>query len=365
MKRATLQSVNKERFTFMFATLVGRKVTVKLRSLTSYEGVFSGCNLDKGEYTVLLKFARELASENRLSGSVHDQMVIPGKEIVMMNAIDVPEEGVDGKSADNSGVEFKTDVEINSKKTRSRAERHLESWADLQEDAGHDLELDSHTTGGWTAANDQFMVAKQMGVVSTYKEELYTTPLDYSRLTSDQRSRAEKLAKEIEGGRNYSSQEEGADDVDEEARFSAVIGTGGYKRGGAPPQHPVNTASSWRRGGDDSGDSIGPKAGANTRLNALNLEPATVREAAPRPAPPKPLSQIPPRPTTPSGGQVSEMKGINALNLEPASMSRAGGLEAGKLGYRGAAARPPAQPTKRDFEIALAEIKSRERRSTG
>lgn len=350
MKRATLQSVNKDRFTFMFASLVGKRVTVKLRSLAVFEGMFSGCTVDKGEQIVLLKHARELPSESRLSGPVQEQLLIPGKEVVSMTAVDV----IEGEE-DHSDVktEFKTDTEINAKKPASagRGERQLESWADVQEE-NHDLELES-TSVGWGQA-DQFAVAKQMGVVSTYKEDLYTTPLDFSRLTSEQRARADQVAREIEGGRNYASQEEG-DGGDEEGQFSAVIGTGGYKavKAAVPPRaHPAHTVSSWRREDDPQ------RSTTNTRLNALNLEPATIRPVAP----PKqaPLPQIPARASGLSAPAPMEMKGINALNLEPASAARAPGWDSAK--YARASAKP--QPTKRDFEIALAEIKTREQKST-
>ena len=361
-KRPTLKDVNKDRFAFMFASMVGRKVTVKVRNMVCFEGLFSGSIMEKGEYTVLLKRARELPSESRLSGSMHEQMLIPGKEIISMTALDVPVEGLDNTTTEEKTKEFKTDSEINTRRFQSRGERHLESWADLKEDSGpaHDFELETHSAG-WSSSNDQFVVAKQMGVVSTYREELYTTPLNFDTLTKEQRERAERIAKEIEGGRNYSSQEEGGDG-DEEAMFSAVVGTGAYKK---QPQHPADTASSWRRGGDDP---AAAQRNSNTRLNALNLEPATVRPATaidPKPTPPTPARPAPPpRPASPAG--VSEMKGINALNLEPASVTRASAWDAK---YKAGAGRPQAggpapvsQPTKKDFEIALAEIKSREHR---
>ena len=363
MKRSTLQSVNKDRFAFMFASLVGRKVVVKVRSLSTYEGVFSGATMDKGEYTVVLKYARELPSETRLSGPVQNELILPGKEVIMMNAYDVPEFGLDLRTTEERGGEFKTDVEINKPRTQARSERNLQSWADYHE--GSDVELETSTKGqtaaGWgNGPNDQFEVAARMGVVSTYKEDLYTTPLDYSKVSSEQRARAEKIAKEIEGGRNYSSQEEGGDG-DEEAMFSAVIGTGGYKKN--QPHHPSNTESSWRSGGVVSSDSMMGGAsrfasGPNTRLNALNLEPAKVRPSSanppsvkapavattiPRPAPPPVVSA--------ATSSVSEMKSINALNLEPASIGRAA------PSWSGAAQAAPL--TKRDFEIALAEIKTK------
>jgi len=341
--------VNKDRFAFMFASLVGRNVTLKLRTLTTYEGVLGGCNMEKGEYTVLLKFARELPSETRMSGPVHEQMLIPGKEIIAMSAVDVPEEGIDAQTAEEKARDFKTDSEINTRRFQSRGERQLESWADLKDDsAGHDQELETHSAG-WSNEGDQFVTAKMMGVVSTYREDLYTTPLNTDSLTREQRERADRIAKEIEGGRNFSSQEEGGDG-DEEAMFSAVIGTGGYKK-----SHPSETASSWRRSDD--------VRTANTRLNALNLEPATLRSGEPKPVPPKAMPSPPPRPASPTG--VSEMKGINALNLEPAAVTRAAAWDNKYKAGTARAGPAPAvasQPTKKDFEIALAEIKSREQR---
>ena len=378
MKRSTLQSVNKDRFAFMFASLIGRKVVVKVRSLSAYEGVFTGATMDKGEYTIVLKYARELPSETRLSGPVQNELIIPGKEVIMMNAFDVPESGVESKSSDDRGTEFKTDVEINKPRSQARGERNLQSWADYHE--GSDVELEatekSVAKAGWASGtHDQFEVAARMGVVSTYKEDLYTTPLDYSKLTSEQRARAEKIAKEIEGGRNYSSQEEGGDG-DEEAMFSAVIGTGGYKKNAAP-QHPSNTETSWRSSPvvptTNTTDSMMASSryvsGPNTRLNALNLEPAKMRPTAPAPVKPPLTSSsttsattaVAPRPPPPTvaaattTGGVSEMKSINALNLEPASIGRA--AAAPSWGSSAKAATPPL--TKRDFEIALAEIKTR------
>ena len=364
MKKATVQGLNKDRFAFMFASMVGRKVTVKLRNLTSYEGIFGGSSMDKGDYTILLRMAHELPSESRLSGPVHDQMIILGKDIVMVNCLDVPEDGVEGRGEveERGGDEFKTDVEIKTKRGFTRGDRHLESWADLKDEgASQDMELDhSKKAGGWSGPQDQFAVAEKMGVVSTYSEELYTTPLDYSQLTSAQRARAEQIAKEIEGGRNYSSQEEGGDDNgDEEAKFSAVIGTGGYaKKSG----HPSETASSWRKpmpATAASSDMVSSSS-ANTRLNALNLEPASARSsaaAALKVSTSKPTP--PPAATTPPGGTSSEMKGINALNLEPASVSRGGaGWDPANSKYKTTGGSSNLT-TKRDFELALAEINSR------
>lgn len=355
MKKATPSvNANKDRLAYMFGSLVGQKVVVKLKSLVSYEGVFCGCQNDKGDYTILLRHAHELPSETRLSGPVVDQFVIPGKEILMMSGMDIPDD-VSGSDDKKSGAEFRTDSEINKHSSSSPSGqapiRPLETWTAA---AGEnvDMELDmSSNSAGWSGAQEQFEVARKMGVVSTYKEDLYTTPLDYSKLTSEQRSRAEKLAKEIEGsGRSYAAQEEGTGNDDEEAAFSAVIGTGGYKqRGAAPAPHPVNTASSWR-------------TPPNTKLNALNLEPATAKPVhAAQPKLSSALPEIPPHRSAARTTQSSssalvagEMKSINALNLEPAATRDV-------APRRGVAPKPASSPqeSKRQFQIALESLKGK------
>merc|ERR1719486_775986 len=90
-----------------------------------------------------------------------------------------------------------------------------------------DMSLDDSTQDH--VAWDQFAVnEKQFGVKSTYREDLYTTKLDMTKITNSQREAAERIAKEIEaGGQAY--QEEDAVGDDEEAIHSAVLGTGGYE----------------------------------------------------------------------------------------------------------------------------------------
>lgn len=83
-----------------------------------------------------------------------------------------------------------------------------------------ELSLDTET-GTW----DQFERNYQwFGVTSTYSEDLYTTKLDPSKVPEQKRKDAERIAREIEEGPNFSQLEEGPEgsDLDEEARFSAV-----------------------------------------------------------------------------------------------------------------------------------------------
>eukprot|EP00917_Polyrhabdina_sp_WS-2016_P009220 GHVP01020592.1.p1 GENE.GHVP01020592.1~~GHVP01020592.1.p1 ORF type:complete len:1177 (+),score=236.75 GHVP01020592.1:489-3533(+) len=75
---------------------------------------------------------------------------------------------------------------------------------------------------------DQFSVnEKKFEVRSTYKEEYYTTPIDLSKFTEDQKKGADKLAEEID--KEHRTQGRGGDSlvndqnpVDEEFQFSSV-----------------------------------------------------------------------------------------------------------------------------------------------
>jgi hypothetical protein len=77
---------------------------------------------------------------------------------------------------------------------------------------------------------DQFEAnARLFGTKSEFNENNYTTALDASALTPQQRSAAEKLAREIEGAKTdniHLAEERGhdiGDDMDEEDRFSGVV----------------------------------------------------------------------------------------------------------------------------------------------
>ena len=72
--------------------------------------------------------------------------------------------------------------------------RQLEKFA-FDGEIDSSLSLSGGAGGGW----DQFAVNKQkFGVTSDFQEETYTTKLDRSKMTAEQRAKAEKIAREIE-----------------------------------------------------------------------------------------------------------------------------------------------------------------------
>jgi hypothetical protein len=102
----------------------------------------------------------------------------------------------------------------------------MKSWADYEAgDDSNQLELEEADwkPGQWNqfAENE-----KKFGVQSTYREELYTTKLDPSKLSKEQREEATRVAREIEASQAKGVQhriERGEDvEVDEGALYSDV-----------------------------------------------------------------------------------------------------------------------------------------------
>lgn len=112
---------------------------------------------------------------------------------------------------------FQTDQEI-SKHSRIQ-KRQLQQWQGEEQSS---LTFDVKDYKGW----NQFEInAAKFGVVSTYDENLYTTPVPHiSELTEEQVLRAKIVEKEI----NSFTQEKDEKEEDEEALFGAVLGSGRY-----------------------------------------------------------------------------------------------------------------------------------------
>mmetsp|Transcript_41591 Transcript_41591/g.114623 ORF Transcript_41591/g.114623 Transcript_41591/m.114623 type:complete len:776 (+) Transcript_41591:198-2525(+) len=217
--------MNRERLVFCLTSLVGHRVTAKLRGNIIYEGTFHSCSLDN-DFSITLKCARLLPSESCRSGEVISTLLIPGKDFLQVSAVDVPSPSIlDADQGPSAGTGFATDADIAQKKAMRTGERELVPWAGGQEagDEGEGLDEHTHDVRAW----DQFDTnAHLYGVTSTYHEELYTTKLDPSAIPKEKREEAERIAREIESGQMASEVDgriEAQDqDGDEEAAFSSV-----------------------------------------------------------------------------------------------------------------------------------------------
>lgn len=304
--------MNKERLIFVLTSLVGQRVTARLRDNEIYEGLFHGFSPDP-DFAITLKSARRLASQRDKSGKVHEALIISGKDFLAVSASDVPSTTSwdNQQSVQNSGSGFRTDGEISQSKGAGQ-ERELVAWSgEGQELAVQTLEESRYNDdGSW----DQFAVnQEQFGVTTTFNEELYTTKLDPNRIPIDVREKAERLAREIEAGQMSADVENNIDgEDDEEGRFSAVHGTGAYNA-----KKPGQSSEALVAG---SSSTASPKARGKGPLPTIPLPP----EDRQRQDELGGLSDARAKrmaansPTMMKTSMISEMKRINALNLEPA-----------------------------------------------
>jgi hypothetical protein len=180
---------------------------------------------------------------------------------------------------------FGTDSAI-SRGKGGKEGRKLERW-NAESDAveGGLEDMDARSGRGW----DQFALNEaRFGVKTDYKEELYTTELDYSK-SKISVEEANRIAAEIEKGGSGTTnihllEERGIDvaDVDEEARYGAVIRDA--SRRDASKSIPINARKETNKvrahmTGSKSSSPYGtprlesPLIGDAKTLEALNLDP--------------------------------------------------------------------------------------------
>jgi len=80
---------NYERQIFFLTSLVGQKVTVRMRNSDKYEGLFHACATE-GDQTIILKSAHMLPSDSKKSGEVQETLIIPFREFLEVTAADIP-----------------------------------------------------------------------------------------------------------------------------------------------------------------------------------------------------------------------------------------------------------------------------------
>ncbi|OMJ75756.1 hypothetical protein SteCoe_25020 [Stentor coeruleus] len=113
---------------------------------------------------------------------------------------------------------FQTDKEI-SKQSKAK-KRQLQQW---EGDEIESLAFDTKEYKGWNQFETNTI---KFGVVSTYDENLYTTPIPHiSELTKEQIIRAKIVEKELNA---FAQEKDEKEEEDEEAMFGAVLGSGRY-----------------------------------------------------------------------------------------------------------------------------------------
>lgn len=222
------------RFLFVVYNLMGQNVQVRTVEGKVYQGFFASFHLGDSAGKagvmpgVILHVARMIAAP----AGKDINLIDPYKQLIVSNVVDVValhaefREGGPGSSSDPMD-KIGTDSGISGAARSDLIGRELEAVDNSWLTGSIDGDMNSSNgAAGW----DQFSAnAKLFGVKNTYNEEMYTTKLDTSALSSEQRNRAATLAKEIlskETTNVHIAEERGLsvnDHLDEEDRFSKVI----------------------------------------------------------------------------------------------------------------------------------------------
>ncbi|KAG5485702.1 hypothetical protein LSCM4_06660 [Leishmania orientalis] len=272
------ESSNADRLEYLYLNLVGQTVLIHTVDGALCEGLFvsrTDADVAADEAGVFISFPRNLPSK------VHDALdsselsdetrLFRYEDIIMMEA---------------KNMKLRTETPGAGHVHSYRGEHDLKTLDWAAEGADELLEADSHVTGQW----DQFKANERFGVASTYREELYTTKLDESKLSKEQIAYAERTAKEIEGSstRNLQHRLERTDVtteyVDEGTMFSDVARDArGNKRAAQTTRKEAAAAAP-----------AAPAATAAPTTSSASRGAARQAAAAPPPPPEEPIDAPPP-----------------------------------------------------------------------
>lgn len=242
----------RERYLHLLLTLTGQKVTATLKSGVQYTGVLHTAT----PFSHLAEAQRRkyVLKAVTVSGEVERSSVKPG-QTVLLDMADVVQLHVKScrldalvatKSATAANSDAFTDTEISGAAAGSVKNKDFVSADAGWTSAGEKMAVNSRAaklagnSGGATAGAlkgsiagwDQFKANEELfNVVGTFDETIYTTALDYSQISSQERQRAELLAREIESTASsnlHVAEERGQvmnQDYDEEDRYSGVLTT--------------------------------------------------------------------------------------------------------------------------------------------
>lgn len=225
-------------FAVFILVLIGNEVELKLANSQVYRGIFHSISTREGsnEQFVCIRFCRRILDlfSSELSKPIEDYCMFPLSSIYRFsttnpNGVPTRFDSVSGElkgsHADRINT-FMTDIEISNSDVQAH-ERILKPWVadDHNSDLIEDV-LGNESFDCW----DQFEENRnKFGVQGTYDENLYTTPLDYSVITEEEKRKAEILANEIEKEQKTNSvnnleneKNDSTIENDEEMHFSSV-----------------------------------------------------------------------------------------------------------------------------------------------
>ena len=223
-----------ERFAFVAVSLVGKSVAVHTKGGKIYDGILHGVNMG-ADLGVALTMARERVGPTEPVAPYVKQIVFLAKDFAQLVAHDVDlfdDEVTEGTRVAQGGEMLAdTEIEVAGRGTGEGRDLQGVNSAWLSGGGGGGIALNPNQGAGeW----DQFAANKQQfNVESSYNFDDYTTKLEKGKFSAKQLAEAERIAREIEGKattnphlaeeRGQLRQDEATDDLDEEARYSAVL----------------------------------------------------------------------------------------------------------------------------------------------
>ena len=243
--------------------------TTICRDGKSYDAAFhTGTPFPGKDFQVCLKVTRCLDEAGRVAPSKH---VSPGSTLILASKDWASIKAKKLSLKRDNAAELQTDGAIRGRDLSHLEGRDLKSvaneWLDPETSSGLDA---SEEIGNWNQfdANAKLSSYKK----STFDENLYTKRLDKSSLSRSELKEADRKAAEILGqvsSNSHLNQErghalEGGGDGDEEALFSGVQGTGGFKQGG-----PIQE-NAWKRGFATGGGASSTNNKQNSGSNVTN-----------------------------------------------------------------------------------------------
>ncbi|KAL1520139.1 hypothetical protein AB1Y20_023611 [Prymnesium parvum] len=344
-----------ERFVFAMLNLVGKWVTVTVKSGQQFAGILHTCCPDK-EIGVVLSMAREKLGPDEIIPKTEERMIILSSDFVQLTANDVDlynDEVIEGTTKNHGEVLADTEIEVAGR--GAGAERELEAATSWLAGAG-DASLDLGSKSDMKAWDQFTFNEKHHGVVSSYNDELYTTKISDKQFSAEQLAMAERLAREIETKAStnaHVAEERGqkeldeSGDMDEEEKYSMVLDP---TRLANPPASAGGAAASTAAAEPKPLPPAAPAPAPSTATSAADSATTTPASAAPAvaapavaaPAAPAPAAAAPAAAAPAAAAPAAAAPSASTSSLKPPSKLRATASEF--VPMRVQAARQPAGP---------------------
>ncbi|KAH0613273.1 uncharacterized protein H6S33_009653 [Morchella sextelata] len=234
-----------DRTLFLLANLIGKTITITLKTGARYTGILVGADAKNHDIGVVMKWVKLVRAPlgdsgdgveegDHVGGGPEKTMIFEPRDLVDIFAEKIALGEAEGHANHQNGT-FRTDADISGNLTMR--ERELHRWQ--PDEATNNLSLEESAPGSQAGSQgqgwNQFEVNERLfGLKSDFNEDIYTTKLDRAHPLYQQReAAAARIAREIEGQTiNASMNPHVAEErnialgddsgIDEEDRYGAV-----------------------------------------------------------------------------------------------------------------------------------------------